>query len=968
MISKKFILILSLFMLALSLCAIPENALVTFPMPYPMKATQDGAIVVGQAGQDAGALVWTEALGVQNFGEGNAYDISDNLIIAGEKRVENNGQIYLQAGYFNMDGQFTSIGSLPDGAVVDGFGSTAYAISGNGQMMAGMCWKADWTTEAFKWTNATGMTGIYPATTSRVNSLNQDGSIAGGWITHEFGNRIPVYWDLNNNINYVINAEENGEVMGVSPNGQYICGYYSGGAFVKSQDQLYSIASDEPMTMVLANYVNNNGMAVGLTRNFNTFSQDGFVYTPTLGMVNAHTYFQSQGVVIPEGVTIVGVSWVSNDNRTFIGFCYTPTSAEGFIIKLASPGQVNGQITLNGGNGQLTQVLVSNGVVSTHPDTNGNYTLNVAPGNHTITASLNGYNPASSGQITVLTGQPVNNVNLTLNPISNAASVSGTINIANGMGNISAVLINAGNYSCNPNTNGQYTLYLPAGTYSLNVSLTGYYNNTENITLTANQNIVRNFDLYTLGTPSYIDLTINHDYDYPLTNAQFGIAEEMGYTFKNIESPHLFDFASVGTFDVSLILPGYQSVFLNDVVFSPNDTTFIVIDPIKIFPSPKNVTCSVNGLVNWEVPVPLSSFYEDYDNYAINSSIYQQNPMWKAYDGVFAGANDAMISDDFAFDGFNSLKFTETSDVLVDLHNMWFYPVLTSGAYGIEFNIFVPEGKGAHYNLLRNLWPFEFTFEAFFKEDGTLKYFLEGEAQNRTFAHNTWINIKHEIDIDLNEAKFYINNELIETWQYDKNAYDTEVGTRSLSVIDFSGECEPGSSDIGTFYIDNFAFYNQTAPRAEAYKLYFDNTVIANNVETLSYQMSGVSSGNHVLGVSALYGENESLPANINVNITSNDNPSVSIYKDDLNNYPNPFNPKTNISFQVAKEAVVMVEIYNVKGQKVKELLNQKTAPGRYNLEWNGTNQENASVGSGVYFIRLKTDQSDLKKKVLLLK
>ncbi len=236
--SRKTLLLGMIMLVCSLLAAIPVNTVITYPMPYPMKATQDGSIVVGQAGQASAALMWTEAGGVVDFGAGNLYDISENHLIAGEKLIEYQGQEVLQAGYFTTSGVFTAIPNPAGATPTDGFLSTAYAISADGSTLAGMSWRPGWATEAIKWTSSTGTVSLYNANSARVNSLSQDGGIAGGWITADFGNRVPVYWDQTNTMHYVTNAEEDGEVMGVSPNGQYMCGYYWEGGFVKGPNQI----------------------------------------------------------------------------------------------------------------------------------------------------------------------------------------------------------------------------------------------------------------------------------------------------------------------------------------------------------------------------------------------------------------------------------------------------------------------------------------------------------------------------------------------------------------------------------------------------------------------------------------------------------------------------------------------------------------------------------------------------------
>ncbi len=85
-------------------------------------------------------------------------------------------------------------------------------------------------------------------------------------------------------------------------------------------------------------------------------------------------------------------------------------------------------------------------------------------------------------------------------------------------------------------------------------------------------------------------------------------------------------------------------------------------------------------------------------------------------------------------------------------------------------------------------------------------------------------------------------------------------------------------------------------------------------------------------------------------------------------NYPNPFNPETNITFDIQCDSKVKLEIYNIKGQKVKTLIDSRLSAGNHSAIWNGTNSSNKSVASGVYFYKLKSDGKELTKKMILLK
>ena len=87
-----------------------------------------------------------------------------------------------------------------------------------------------------------------------------------------------------------------------------------------------------------------------------------------------------------------------------------------------------------------------------------------------------------------------------------------------------------------------------------------------------------------------------------------------------------------------------------------------------------------------------------------------------------------------------------------------------------------------------------------------------------------------------------------------------------------------------------------------------------------------------------------------------------------ISNSPNPFNPSTSISYNLPDEGNVQLSIYNLKGQKVKILADGIQAAGNYSVIWDGKDNSNKPVSSGVYFYQITTSHEVMKKKMLLLK
>jgi hypothetical protein len=85
-------------------------------------------------------------------------------------------------------------------------------------------------------------------------------------------------------------------------------------------------------------------------------------------------------------------------------------------------------------------------------------------------------------------------------------------------------------------------------------------------------------------------------------------------------------------------------------------------------------------------------------------------------------------------------------------------------------------------------------------------------------------------------------------------------------------------------------------------------------------------------------------------------------------NYPNPFNPTTTINYSLKENSKVSINIYNIKGQKVKQLVSDQLSEGQHSVIWNGTDNNGKSVSSGIYFYKLKTENYEKTKKMILLR
>ncbi len=85
-------------------------------------------------------------------------------------------------------------------------------------------------------------------------------------------------------------------------------------------------------------------------------------------------------------------------------------------------------------------------------------------------------------------------------------------------------------------------------------------------------------------------------------------------------------------------------------------------------------------------------------------------------------------------------------------------------------------------------------------------------------------------------------------------------------------------------------------------------------------------------------------------------------------NYPNPFNPATSIKYQIPENTHVNISIFNLRGQLVKQLVDEPKGKGNYLVHWDGTDAFENQVSSGVYIYRLQTEYFNSHRKLLMIK
>jgi hypothetical protein len=261
------------------------------------------------------------------------------------------------------------------------------------------------------------------------------------------------------------------------------------------------------------------------------------------------------------------------DNRSSDKDIYAQNIQLDGTLGPANSGTISGVITLNGGGGNVTQVLVKAGTTTTYPDPTGFYSMTVPTGTYTVTASLAGYQTATQNNVIVSNNQTTT-VNLTLNPFP-VGYITGHVTLNGGTGVITQVVVTAGTISGNPDMSGNYTLIVPPGTYDVIATHSGYYADTVNAVLVANQQ-----------TTSGVNLVLN---PMPVNGQITGIVTLNGGTGLITQvlvsagggvattNPNASGFYTLtlpaGNYDVTASLSGYAAQTISGVAVVVSQTT-----------------------------------------------------------------------------------------------------------------------------------------------------------------------------------------------------------------------------------------------------------------------------------------------------------------------------------------------------------------------------------------------------------
>lgn len=206
---------------------------------------------------------------------------------------------------------------------------------------------------------------------------------------------------------------------------------------------------------------------------------------------------------------------------------------------------------------------------------------------------------------------------------------------------------------------------------------------------------------------------------------------------------------------------------------------------------------------------------------------------------------------------------------------------------------------------------------------------------------------------------------------------EVEVVSGEATIVDFTLYADElpmpinltVDSDTGEFIWDAPEFSRRSHREVLEYNVYLDGEEVGTTEEEIWTYEELENGVEYEAGVSAVYEVGESDVATITFVYTGTDADETIVTITELRgNHPNPFNPDTNISFSIKDQSNVTIEVFNIKGEKIRTLIDKELPAGHHSVVWDGRNQHNREVSSGVYFYRMRAGKYASTRKMILMK
>lgn len=357
--------------------------------------------------------------------------------------------------------------------------------------------------------------------------------------------------------------------------------------------------------------------------------------------------------------------------------------------------------------------------------------------------------------------------------------------------------------------------------------------------------------------------------------------------------------------------------------------------------------------------------------------------------------------------GYNIYRDNELITEVPSVHSLFTdlnlpygeYSYQVSGLYYIS-NLFIYESElcdALDLMVLEPYYPAPENFEAALTDYNTVCLSWEIEPLRDCFAskHSSY-NQKGinetlvERNRDLTGFHVYRNSSLLVTLPADElsftdsllpeGSYSYQIAaTYDPHVSQLSPFCEidvvlPAPIELSAEPVQDNVALSWCMPHPEwnlnSFTIFRNGELFADNITEMEFIDENVPDGNYIYEVMAVFFGNyqSELSEPFELEVVNSESCLLPEVTELQGNYPNPFNPVTQICFALSKPEIVNLKIYNIKGELVKTLLNDHIEAGFHQINWNGKNQKGKDVSSGIYFYQLQAGKYHALKKMSLMK
>jgi len=413
--------------------------------------------------------------------------------------------------------------------------------------------------------------------------------------------------------------------------------------------------------------------------------------------------------------------------------------------------------------------------------------------------------------------------------------------------------------------------------------------------------------------------------------------------------------ADPGTQDVTCEMEGYE-VFTGTVDVVNGETTTLDITMNMILWAPQNLTYSFNDpnvVLQWDVPAAgagdgdevAESFDTEIPADWGNVDNDGDGEIWFIYDLEDVPHTGAAC--------LASASWTSAAGALSPDNFLISPEIAIGGASELHFWAAAqdPAYPADHYSVKVST-------------SGTDVANFTDEVFNETLADDVW----HEIVVDLSD---YAGQTINIAWQHHDSYDNFYMKIDDISVVNAVTREVAYAEGFENLASENTLRKTTRNERSlDGYNVYINDELQNDAPIAATYYVDLSATEGNVYYVTAVYTnpDGESAASNT-VTFEDNDGNAIEPVITSLNgNYPNPFNPKTAISFSVSETSKVSIVIYNILGQKVKTMVNDIVEAGNHTITWNGTTDNGKTVGSGMYFYKMKNGRYTSTKKMILIK